>query len=153
MHPSPRPRLDSLRREVLGSIDLGVCNGCSECALRCERGVPMTHAEYCAIAALGVEPEDDDAARRDRTVDLGDGVTVELCRFLDPAAKRCTVYPARPLVCRLLGHVVWLPCPIGRVTRTAREEPSVQLMQAYAGSERRTYEEWAAHEPPGRSAG
>lgn len=30
-----------------------------------------------------------------------DDVFASVCRFLDPQARRCTIYPARPSVCRI----------------------------------------------------
>jgi hypothetical protein len=150
-----RPPLADLRPRVLGSIDLTPCDGCDACALRCESGVPMSRDEYRDVlrymeaatncSRIGV------LIAQDKTVDLGDGVTVTLCRFLNMDTRRCAVYPVRPLVCRLLGHVPWMPCPIGKVERVAPEGASVALMQAYADVERRSFEEWAALEPEGRS--
>ena len=64
------------------------------------------------------------------------------CRFRDAERGRCSVYPVRPLVCRLFGHVEWLPCPIEKVT--ARAPGAVELMRRYAEAPQHTYEEWLA---------
>ena len=66
------------------------------------------------------------------------------CEFRDVELGRCLVYPARPLICRLFGHVEWLPCPIFKVEKTV--PGAVSLMQAYAGEPRKTFAEWAAAE-------
>lgn len=37
------------------------------------------------------------------------------CPYLDTAPdKRCTIYPVRPFVCRLLGASTHLPCQLGK---------------------------------------
>jgi len=83
---------------------------------------------------------------QDKRVDMGDDVYYQLCRFLDMTTHQCAVYPARPLVCRILGHVEWMPCPIGRISKTAPAEISLKLMRTYALNERKTYEEWESME-------
>jgi len=75
-------------------------------------------------------------------VDLGDEVSVEMCRYWNVTTQTCAVYSARPLVCRLLGHVEWLPCPIEKVTHLVPTSKALALMQAYSQEERRTFEEW-----------
>lgn len=35
------------------------------------------------------------------------------CRLLMPISGRCTVYPIRPLICRIWGCVKWMRCPHG----------------------------------------
>jgi Fe-S-cluster containining protein len=62
------------------------------------------------------------------------------CRFRDPENGRCSVYPVRPLICRLFGHAEWLPCPIDRIPSPS---PDARLMiEEYAREELRTIEEW-----------
>ena len=56
-------------------------------------------------------------------------------------------YPIR-LVCRLLGHVEWMPCPIEKVVKRIETPDALQLMQAYAQIERRTFEGWEEAETP-----
>ena len=83
-----------------------------------------------------------EVAGQDKTVDLGDEVSVQMCRYWDMRNGRCAVYPARPLVCRLLGHVEWMPCPIDKVPRTIPTPDALALMRAYARLRRRTFDEW-----------
>ncbi len=127
-------------------MDLSRCDGCDGCWLRCAEGVPMSRREYEAVTeylgsnvapALAVA-----TATLDREVELGDGVVVRQCRFHDRAAGRCIVYPARPLVCRLMGLVEWMPCPAGRVERLVDTQTALDLLRVYAEDERRTFEEW-----------
>ncbi len=139
-------RLPELTERVERQIDLAPCNGCDQCGLRCEAGVRMTRAEFLAVQRF-IEHAPNRAqieavTRQDKTVDLGDGVTVTLCRYRDMRAGRCMVYPARPLVCRLLGHVEWMPCPIQKVEKVAATPDALQLMREYARHERRTFDEW-----------
>jgi hypothetical protein len=48
------------------------------------------------------------------------------------------------MICRLFGHVEWLPCPIFKVEKTV--PGAVELMQAYAREPRKTFAEWAAED-------
>ncbi len=129
-------------------MDLSVCSGCTACSLRCAKGVPATREEWrgiCdAIAAMPLEEQShlQSVLAQNKRVDLGDEVSVEMCRYWDTANEGCAVYSARPLICRLLGHVEWLPCPIEKVTRIVPTEKALALMKAYAEEERRTFEEW-----------
>ena len=127
-------------------MDLSPCHGCDACGLRCAAGVQMTRDEYDAVRRYIVSaPDHADIERvlaQDKTQDLGDGVTVQMCRYRDMERGRCAVYPARPLICRLLGHVEWMPCPIEKVPRPVPTVDALALMRAYAKQERRTFEEW-----------
>ena len=149
----PRRRLADLRRLVLRAADLATCDGCTACHLRCAAGVPMSRAEYRAVVRYQGARSDGERgvaiSAKDRAVDLGDGVAITLCRFLDMGTRLCSVYPARPLVCRLLGQVSWMPCPIGKVAYAVDDATAIALMHEYAAVTRRTYEEWAADQPPG----
>ncbi len=135
---------------------LEVCNGCDACGLRCEAGVPAARAEWEDIQAYIEATAEEERAyiervqTQDKTVDLGDGVTVQMCRYRDMEQGRCVVYSARPLVCRLLGHVEWMPCPIEKVPRPIATPDALALVRAYAGFERKTFEEWEAG-PSGRA--
>jgi Fe-S-cluster containining protein len=141
-----KDRLADLTERVLGQMDLSLCNGCDRCSLRCTEGVPMSRREFddvCRlIESLPGSAAATAAAGPGREVDLGDGVFVRRCRFHDDDAGRCLIYPARPLVCRLMGHVEWMPCPIGAVPRTADTPLALELLRAYAEQERRTFDEW-----------
>ena len=105
----------------------------------------MSRQEYRAVRDFVRSADGDEIARvsvQEKTVDLGDGITATMCRYRDMERGGCAVYPARPLVCRLLGHVEWMPCPIGKVEQISRTEDAVRLMQEYADCERHTFEEW-----------
>ncbi len=129
-------------------MHLSVCDGCDACGLRCAAGVPATKEEWEGLKGFlnacspSERAEIKKVEAQDKSVDLGDGVTVTMCRYRDMEAGRCVVYPARPLVCRLLGHVEWMPCPIQKVPQPIPTPDALQLMQAYARFERKTFEEW-----------
>jgi hypothetical protein len=129
-------------------MDLSPCSGCGECYLRCSAGVQMTRPEVDAVNAHIAGMADpvgiSQITAQDKSVDLGDGVTVELCRYYDMVNGGCSVYPARPLVCRLLGHVEWMPCPIGKIEKIADTQDALVLMREYARETRHTFEEWDA---------
>ena len=132
-------------------MQLSVCNGCDACWLRCAHDVPASRDEWetlqSHIAALSpAELQRLEAVlAQDKTVDLGDDVTVQMCRYFNMPTHRCAVYPARPLVCRLLGHVEWMPCPIEKVPRPIETADALELMRAYAEQERHTFTEWELH--------
>lgn len=138
----------TLQVHAESEMELGVCAGCTACALRCASDVPASRTEWEAICAFlaAQNPEAqahmDAIQAQDKTVDLGDGVTVQMCRFWDMDSQLCSVYPVRPLACRLLGHVEWMPCPIEKVPRPLPLAQSLELMQSYARLERRTFAEW-----------
>lgn len=137
-----------LRARCEGQMALEVCDGCTACWLRCADGVQATWDEWKAvqehIASMGSAERSilDRVSTQPRTVDLGDEVTVTMCRYFDRESLGCAVYPARPLVCRLLGHVEWLPCPIEKVPNGVPTPDALALMRAYARFERRTFAEW-----------
>lgn len=137
--------LDESRRFAAG-IDQSPCNGCDECGARCTAGVPMLEAEFQAIAAFVAGPEGADARRveqLDKQVPYpgAEEFQYTACRFRDVEQARCSIYPVRPLVCRLFGHVEWLPCPIEKVSAVPG---GVAAMQRYGEAPQNTYEEWAA---------
>lgn len=67
------------------------------------------------------------------------------CPLYDRAAERCMVYPVRPLVCRLLGFVEWMPCPAGLDLPVLADGP--WLMLDYALLRPRPIDEWLAERP------
>lgn len=129
-------------------MDLTPCNGCTACSLRCAAGVPLDGAEFNAVqeyladTSQEVRSAIEQIAAQDKTVDLGDGVTVQMCRYHDQTTGLCAIYPVRPLICRLFGAVEWLPCPIEKVENYAATPDALALMQEYAAHERRTFEGW-----------
>lgn len=135
-----------------GRIDQSPCNGCDECGARCVAGVPIQHEEFLALRAFVAGAEGADARRVEQEhkelpypgTEESDGVFYTACRFRDVERGRCTVYPVRPLVCRLFGHVEWLPCPIQKISAPAPNGP--EIMRRYGEAPLRTYEEWLARE-------
>jgi Fe-S-cluster containining protein len=104
----------------------------------------MTRWEFLAVEAELARLPPAEAGRvlgqEKRRPIPGTEETYRACRFRDVERRRCLIYPARPAVCRLFGHVEWLPCPIDKVPRPV--PGAVTLMQRYADAPRRTYEEW-----------
>src|ERR1041385_9350320 len=137
----------ALKARCESQMRIEVCNGCDACGLRCAAGVPASREEWESLQRFidnASEQERDDIARveaQNKRVHLGDEVTVEMCRYRDMERGRGVVYQARPLVCRLLGHVEWMPCPIEKVPRVIPTEDALELVRAYAGFTRRTFEE------------
>ena len=137
-----------LKQKCESQMQLNVCNGCDQCGLRCAAGVPASRDEWETLQNYLAGLSESDRAEiqrveaQDKTVDLGDEVTVQMCRYRDMEAGRCVVYAARPLICRLLGHVEWLPCPIEKVPKVINTADALDLMQSYAQFERHTFEEW-----------
>jgi Fe-S-cluster containining protein len=142
------PGYIELKQRCTTQMRLDICSGCDKCGLRCANDVPCSAEEWAELQAYiaAMTPEDKQELERvmaqDKTVDLGDEVTVELCQYRDMEAGRCMVYPARPLVCRLLGHVEWMPCPIEAVPTRIRTSDALELMQSYAQFERRRFADW-----------
>jgi len=127
-------------------LDQSMCDGCDACGTRCTAGIRILQSEFEAIQAeLARLPAEEVArvlAQEKRQPIPGSDEHYEACRFRDVERGRCLIYPARPLICRLFGHVEWLPCPIAK---TPPPPPgAVELMQAYAAHPRHTYEEWLA---------
>jgi len=121
------------------------CDGCHECGLRCTAGVQMTRPEFERVLAHLRTQDPRQVARvleQDKNVVWFEDIETEACLFYDVPKRRCIAYPARPLICRLFGHVEWLPCPIGK--RLPQVKEGVSVMQAYAGERRATFAEWCA---------
>lgn len=143
--PSTDNAVRSRWLRVLSQMDLRPCNGCDLCKIRCAEGVQMTWHEYEAVRR---REERVDASHlcavldQDKRLDQGDGVEVRMCRYLDMESGACSIYEARPLVCRLLGHVEWMPCPVDKIDHVADTVDAVALMRAYAADERQTFEQW-----------
>ena len=129
-------------------IDQSPCNGCDHCGTRCTAGIQVLHSEYEAVRAELARLPADEVQRvmgQEKQVPIpGADENYTACEFRDVERGRCLVYEARPMICRLFGHVEWLPCPIFKVEKVV--PGAVPLMQAYAGEPRKTFAEWAAEE-------
>jgi len=121
------------------------CDGCHECGLRCTAGIQMAEDEFERIVEHLKTCDPTRALRvlgQSKTVQWFEDITVEACLFYDVTGRRCLIYPARPLICRLFGRVEWLPCPIGRKLPQIHE--GLELIQTYAEQRRATFPEWCA---------
>lgn len=71
------------------------CSGCGEC---CSNLLPMTRREIDAIRkyvrSYGIKPRKHFIPTRNPVLD-------GICPFRDNANRRCTIYEARPAVCRI----------------------------------------------------
>jgi Fe-S-cluster containining protein len=141
-----RPPLLIQIDQFCAGIDQRPCDGCDGCGARCTAGVPMLREEFLAIEAELARLPAGECGRvlgqEKRVAVPGSEYFYTACRFRDVERGRCLIYPARPAICRLFGHVEWLPCPIEKVERLVPGAP--ELMRQYAGAVRKTYEEWAA---------
>ena len=100
----------------------------------------MTREEFLRIrATLGDRP---DPPQRERAA----GQMSAPCRFYAPDLPGCTVYAARPLICRLFGLVEWLPCPTSR--RGAEVPDAREMMDWYGSQDLRTYAQWLKQSEP-----
>jgi Fe-S-cluster containining protein len=128
---------------------LSACNGCDKCGDRCVSGYPISYWEFRRIQVYLGQQE---PSERERIAEQNKNVpwpgvpeiTYEACRFRDVERGQCSIYPVRPLVCRLFGHVEWLPCPAGIIEEVAPE--GFTLMDWYARRELHPYEEWLERE-------
>jgi len=111
---------------VYERLPVGICDGCTDCALRCAGEVPMVAAEYHAIRQYLDNQGQPVPPRRQRRW----GQMMAPCRFLAEDSRLCTIYPVRPLICRLFGLVEWLPCPTGKQTAVVND--GLDLMRRYA---------------------
>jgi len=138
--------VESLITAFTARLDQSPCDGCDECGTRCTAGISVLESEHRAIRRELTRLPAEDVARvlgQDKQVPIpGTEEQYTACRFRDVALGRCLIYRARPAICRLFGHVEWLPCPIFKIETHA--SGAVALMQAYAGEPRRTFEEWEA---------
>ena len=136
-------------RAFAGSIDQAPCNGCDECGARCTAGVPIARLEYQEIRAYLATEEGAEARRveqQDKQVPYpgAEEYYYMACRFRDVERGRCSIYPVRPVVCRLFGHVEWLPCPIEKISGPV--SGGVEAMRRYGSVPQKTYEDWLAEE-------
>lgn len=112
------------------------CDGCTECSAKCAGPIQVWREEYetlrQAAEALGLAwPPHEPASE------------FNVCPFLD-AGGLCTVYSARPLVCRAFGLVPWLPCTLGK-TSPMDVARALRLFADYASRPRKTLAQWHRH--------
>ena len=123
------------------------CDGCHECGLRCTSGIQMGKGEFEQIVAC-LREQDPWQVRRvleqEKRIVWFEDIETEQCLFYDVPKRRCIVYPARPLICRLFGRVEWLPCPLGKPLPLLHD--GVGVIRAYAGERRATFPEWCTEE-------
>ncbi len=130
-------------------MNFNACNGCTSCSLRCADDVPATLSEWIAIqthisSLTGTEKATlSSIIAQNKQMDLGDDVYVGMCRFFDMNSHSCSIYNVRPLMCRLMGYLEWMPCPIGKVVDTLDTTSARALLREYSSVERRTLAEWA----------
>ena len=134
---------------------LSACDGCDRCGDRCVSGYPISGWEYRRIRdyLAAQDPVGRERVAAQEKVVPWPGapeVTYEACRFRDLERGQCSIYLVRPLICRLFGHVEWLPCPAGIIEDAAPE--GVSLMEWYSRRDLRTYEEWQALEEADHAA-
>jgi Fe-S-cluster containining protein len=121
------------------------CEGCQECGLRCTAGVQMTRLEFDRIVDYLRQCDGSQVLRvleQEKRRPWFEDIETEYCIFYDVSRERCFVYPARPFICRLFGHVEWLPCPQGKPV--PQIEDGLAVIQAYARQKRKTFAEWCA---------
>lgn len=103
-------------------------------------GIPACHCPTGCAKCCGPilwNEEEDQAIRaylrkRGGTMPRGHGV---YCPFLQVGKHRCSIYPVRPLVCRLYGVTRTLTCEVGhRVERWLSGAEAAALMQQYEGA-------------------
>jgi Fe-S-cluster containining protein len=135
------------RNDLTARMELEVCNGCDGCGGRCIDGFEVTRTEWEAVQTyLATLPASErERVQRQNKVQPWPGaeefgVSVTYCPFRDLEKGECSVYPARPTVCRLFGHTQWLPCPIGAVERVPEDAPEV--WREYRGLKRKTWAAW-----------
>jgi hypothetical protein len=123
--------------------ELHLCNGCDGCGNRCVDGVELTRSEFeVLLAHLRTLPEEEvhRVLTQPKRRRWGEEAWVDLCPFRDEERGRCLVYPVRPFICRLFGHVEWMPCPLGAIPTCPPR--SKEWLWAYVRWERRTIREW-----------
>jgi len=121
------------------------CDGCHECGLRCTAGVQMTRSEFDRIVEYLQTQDSRQIARvldQEKHIVWFEDTMTEACVLYDVTRHQCVIYPVRPLICRLFGHVEWLPCPLGKPVPCIRE--GLRVVQDYAQERRATFQEWCS---------
>lgn len=122
------------------------CAGCHACAIKCSGAIPFAREEWERVRQFAAERIGDENLRallvQDKTFrpDPTSEFVARFCPLYDMTARRCAVYPVRPLICRLLGFVEWLPCPLGRALPALAD--GVEIMRAYYAMDVRPVDDW-----------
>ena len=126
--------------EYCAELPLDLCHGCDGCGMRCTEGVRMTQIEFIRVERFVCEhPAEIDRVQA-QSKEIPGWPETKFCQFRDTEYNRCSIYPVRPVVCRLFGHTEWLPCPLEIVPLRGRE--AMDVYQRYAAQEVRTFDEW-----------
>jgi Fe-S-cluster containining protein len=88
--------------------------------------IPLSDVEAVALEVATGSPPPLSTELRVATLAIGDDLR---CRYLSPA-NRCTVYNARPLICRLYGVVDAMRCAHGCEPSAPMPEPAVRELIA-----------------------
>lgn len=119
------------------------CNGCTACAMRCTDGIRLSAREYTRILAQlhALAPGHWAILRQEKELPWTEEVRYRACLFLDVEHRRCVIYPARPLICRLFGRIRHLPCPTGKLPQ---DPTALRQLRTYTRRTLRTFAEWMA---------
>ena len=79
---------------------------CGTCHSECCHNVPMHRIEIEKIVKWINEEMDDEYAEKLSQQKRPEG----MCLFVDVEKWKCSIYPARPLICRLFGYAENLAC-------------------------------------------
>lgn len=112
--------------------------------MRCTAGIRISEDEYTRIVAV-LRAQKPSYARavleQPKELPWFEAITYTACLFLDIDTRLCLIYPARPLICRLFGHIAHLPCPTGQ----APADPGADArLAAYTRQPLKTFQEWMA---------
>ena len=121
-------------------LPLHLCHGCDGCGMRCTEGVKITYSEYVRIARFLHEHPDDSERVQAQDKSIPGWPITQFCQFRDTELDRCSIYPVRPVICRLFGHTEWLPCPLELVPLQGTE--AMDLYQQYAQEKLQPFDEW-----------
>ena len=111
-------------------INENICNGCTDCYMRCAGEISFSRFEYQRIIDyLQNEADRKDALKilhQNKTRQWFEDITYDSCLFLDVNTNLCLIYECRPLICRLFGEVKHLPCPTGKITEFIDAEDIIE---------------------------
>jgi len=121
-------------------LPLHLCHGCDGCGLRCTEGVKITYTEFLRITRFLREHSEEAERVQAQDKSIPGWPITQFCQFRDTELERCSIYPVRPVICRLFGHTEWLPCPLGIVPPQGTE--AMDAYQRYAQEKLQPFDEW-----------